>query len=264
MLVAIVKTYADLSREAARIVANAIKIKPDLRLGLATGQTPLGMYRELIRLYDEGTLKLSQVVTFNLDEYIGLAPDHPQSYHSFMHENFFRHVDVDPKNIHIPDGTIRADFETYCEGYEESIRRAGGIDLQIVGIGKEGHIGFNEPASSLASRTRVKTLTSETIAVNRRFFQNGEAVPECAITMGIGTILTARKVLLLASGGHKAEAVAKAIEGPLTASVTASALQLHPDATAVVDEEAAARLRGKDYYRRVMLAAAKLTPNRLW
>jgi glucosamine-6-phosphate deaminase len=180
-----------------------------------------------------------------------------------MHEHFFDHVNADASRIHIPEGKIAGDYEQYCLGYERAIREAGGIDLQILGIGRNGHVGFNEPTSSFGSRTRLKVLTSETIEDNRKSFASGEEVPECAITMGVGTILEARKILLLATGAAKAETVAQAIEGPITASVTASCLQLHPDVTFVIDEAAAARLTQREYYRRVMEMTARLTPHRM-
>ena len=263
MLVLLKAGYEELSREAARIVANAVKSDPGVTLGLATGSTTLGMYKELVRLHREQGLDFSKVVTFNLDEYLGLAADHPQSFHRFMRENFFDRVNADPANIHIPDGTIGGDYENYCLSYESAIRESGGIDLQILGIGRNGHVGFNEPTSSFGSRTRLKVLTRETMEDNLKSFSAGENMPECAITMGIGTILEARKILLLATGAAKAETVAEAIEGPITASVTASCLQLHPDVTFVIDEAAAARLKQRDYYRRVMEMTEKFTPNRL-
>jgi len=264
VLVVIEQDYGALSREAARIAANALRQKPDLVLGLATGSTPVGFYRELAKLHREQGLDFSRVVTFNLDEYIGLDSSHPHSFHVFMQENFFRHVNVKPENIHIPDGTIRGDFDEYCEGYERSIRDAGGIDLQILGIGKDGHIGFNEPTSSLASRTRPKTLTRETLEANRSHFGKEERQPRAAITMGIGTILDAKKILLLGSGAEKARAVALAVEGPITASVSASALQLHRDATVLVDREAAVGLKHREYYETVVAMTRELTPERLW
>jgi glucosamine-6-phosphate deaminase len=169
-----------------------------------------------------------------------------------MHEHFFRHVNVDPRNIHIPDGTVRGNFVQYCAAYEDGIRKAGGIDLQILGIGRNGHIGFNEPTSRLGSRTRLKVLSQETIDDNAKFFAPGEESPRCAITMGIGTILEARKIILLATGAAKATAVAKSIEGPIASAVSASALQLHPEVTFIVDEQAASQLTQRDYYRRVL------------
>jgi glucosamine-6-phosphate deaminase len=264
MLVVLKRNREELEREAARIVASAVRWKPSLTLGLATGATTIGAYAELARMHRKEGLDFSQVVTFNLDEYLGLAANHSQSFHHFMHENFFRHVNVNPANIHIPDGTQRGNYEEYCASYEAAIRGAGGIDLQILGIGRNGHIGFNEPASSLASRTRLKALSQETLDDNRKYFAPGEDLPKCAITVGIGTILEARRIVLLAAGSSKAKAVAHAIEGPITASVTASALQLHPDVTFIVNEEAAAGLAQKDYYRRVLELTAQFTPSRLW
>lgn len=264
MLVHITKDFGELSREAARVVAGAIARKNDLRLGLATGSTQQGLYRELIRMHREEGLDLSQVVTFNLDEYIGLASGHPQSFRAVMFRELFDHINIPRANIHIPDGAPRKDYEEYCKKYEEEIRSAGGIDLQVLGLGKDGHIGFNEPTSSLASRTRPKTLTQQTVEDNRRFFGAGEEPPHAAITMGIGTILEARRVLLLASGTAKARAVALAVEGPVTASVSASALQMHRNATALVDREAAANLMHRAYYERALEMTRKLTPGRLW
>lgn len=263
MLVLLKSDYEELSREAARIVANTIGSKPNAVLGLATGSTTLGMYKELVTLHTDQGLDFSKATTFNLDEYLGLAADHPQSFHFFMHNHFFDHVNVRPENVHIPDGTISGNYEEYCAAYERAIRSARGIDLQVLGIGRNGHIGFNEPTSSFGSRTRVKVLTTETIEDNRRSFSPGDIVPECAITMGIGTILEARKILLLATGSAKAEAVANAIEGPITSSVTASCLQLHEDVTFVVDEAAGEQLKQRDYYQRVMRMTEKFTPNRL-
>ena len=263
MLVLLKPDYHELSREAARIVANAVRNNPLLTLGLATGSTTVGMYQELVRLHKVEALDFSKVTTFNLDEYLGLSADHRQSLHYFMRENFFSQVNADPKKIHIPNGKIAGDYEKYCSSYEKAIQRAGGIDLQILGIGRNGHIGFNEPASSFGSRTRLKVLTRETIEDNRKFFAPGEQVPQCAITMGIGTILEARKIVILATGAAKAETVTQAIEGPITASVTASALQLHRDVTFVLDEAAASKLEHVEYYRRVMEMTALLTPERM-
>ena len=263
MIVIICKDYKKLSRKAATIVGSAIRNKPTLTLGLATGVTPRGTYSELIRLHREEGLDFSKIKTFNLDEYLGLPPSHPQSFYHQIHEMFLDHINILPQNTHIPDGTIDRNFDSYCEKYESLIRAAGGIDLQILGIGKTGHIGFNEPTSSLASRTRLKTLTQETIATNQISFGPAEDVPACAITMGIGTILESSRILLLASGPEKASAVAAAIEGPLTASVTASALQLHKDVVVIVDQEAANELRHQDYYKKVVEMTERLTPNRL-
>ncbi len=229
---------------AARICARLIREKPNAVLGLATGNTPLLLYRELIAL----KLDWRRIVTFNLDEYVGLAPQHPQSYHNFMWQNLFRHVNVATKNVHLPDGLAR-DVPKFCARYERQIRAAGGIDLQVLGIGTDGHIGFNEPTSSLASRTRIKTLTPQTRRDNAGFFGGEEQVPHHVITMGIGTISEARHCLLLAFGKGKAHAVAAAVEGPITALVPASALQWHPKVTVCLDEAAASKLKLQDYYR---------------
>jgi glucosamine-6-phosphate deaminase len=229
---------------AARMVARLLREKPDAVLGLATGSTPLSLYRELVRM----KLDWSRVTTFNLDEYVGLAPDHPASYHRFMRDNLFRQVNIAEANIHIPDGLTK-DIPGICQAYEQQIRAAGGIDWQLLGIGTDGHIGFNEPTSSLASRTRIKTLTQQTRADNARFFGGEDAVPHHVITMGIGTIMEARQVVLLAFGPDKARAVAEAVEGPITAMNPASILQLHPVAKIVLDEPAATLLRKADYYR---------------
>lgn len=229
---------------AARLIARLLKEKPDAVLGLATGSTPLPLYRALVDMQ----LDWSQVRTFNLDEYLGLAPEHPQSYHHFMWENLFRHVNIRPENVHIPDG-LASDVPAFCADYEARIRAVGGIDLQLLGIGSDGHIGFNEPSSSLASRTRIKTLTQRTRADNARFFASADEVPSHVITMGIGTIMEARTNLLLAFGALKAQALAEAAEGPVTAMNPASALQLHPDTRVCLDEAAATQLKRADYYR---------------
>jgi glucosamine-6-phosphate deaminase len=263
MLVILSPDYETLSKRAAHIVANSIQSKPDAVLGLATGNTPLGLYRELARLHREEGLDFSRITTFSLDEYLGLPASHPQSYHQYIQKHFVKHVNIHPENVHIPDGSIRKEFEEYCRQYEESIRCAGGIDLQILGIGKTGHIGFNEPTSSLASRTRIKTLAPPTLQENQKLFGPNEKVPPCAITMGIGTILEARRILLLASGDSKANSVAQAIEGPISSTITASALQMHPDVTVLVDEEAASKLVYKDYYQRVLEMTVQFTPERV-
>jgi glucosamine-6-phosphate deaminase len=263
MLVILKHDDEEISRQAAQLIASAVHKKPSLRLGLATGGTMIGVYKHLARLHKEGSVDFSRVITFNLDEYLGLSATHPQSFHHFMQEHFFAQVNVDPSNIHIPDGTIRGNYDQYCTAYEEAIRKAGGIDLQLLGIGRNGHIGFNEPTSSIGSRTRLKVLSQETLDDNAKFFAAGEESPRCAITMGIGTILEARKVLLLATGAVKAAAVAKSIEGPVASAVSASALQLHPDVTFIIDDAAASQLTQRDYYHRVLEMTALLTPDRL-
>ena len=247
MEVIVSESYEDMSRAAAQLVVETLNTKPNAVLGMATGSTPLGLYEELVRLYRSEGLDFSQVTTFNLDEYVGLPVTHDQSYHWFMQENFFKHVNIPTQNIYIPSGTT-SNYRAFCEWYEGQIQAAGGIDIQILGIGSDGHIAFNEPTSSLSSRTRLKTLAKETIDDNARFFEKREDVPIYAITMGVGTILEARRLLLLASGKNKAGAAAKMVEGPVTSMVTASALQLHPHAKVFLDEDAASRLEYRDYY----------------
>lgn len=248
MRVIVRSDYEKMSRMAALEVARLLNSKPDAVLGLATGSSPLGLYQELIRMHREEGLDFSKVTTFNLDEYVGLTPDNPQSYYFFMQENLFRHINVAPQNVHVPSGTTD-NYEKYCDWYEQRIVDCGGIDLQILGIGVDGHIAFNEPSSSLGSRTRIKTLAQQTISDNARFFDRPEDVPVYAVTMGVGTILEAKSILLLAQGSNKAAAVAAAVEGPVTSMVTASALQLHPDVACFVDEAAASGLKMLDYYR---------------
>ncbi|MEO6786865.1 MAG: glucosamine-6-phosphate deaminase [Chthoniobacteraceae bacterium] len=234
---------------AAQIIAKLVRTKPDCVLGLATGSTPLGTYGELIRMHREEALDFSKVTTFNLDEYVGLPQEHPESYRGFMTEHFFRHVNIEAGRTTIPDGMAR-DVPAECARYEAAIVAAGGIDLQLLGIGTDGHIGFNEPSSSLASRTRIKTLTERTRADNARFFGGDLAkVPLHCITMGVGTIMAAREVLMLAFGAKKAVAVAAAAEGPITSMNPASVLQMHPVAKCITDEAAAEKLSRRDYYR---------------
>ena len=244
MEIIIQPTAAGANRVAARLLAGLIRQKPAAVLGMATGSTPLALYRELVAL----KLNWRKVKTFNLDEYVGISPQHPQSYHHFMWENLFGQVNIDKKNVHIPDGLAK-DIPKFCANYEKQIRAAGGIDLQVLGIGTDGHIGFNEPTSSLASRTRIKTLTPQTRKDNARFFGSEAEVPHHCITMGIGTILAARHCVLLAFGKNKARAIAEAVEGPITSMNPASALQFHPKTTVFLDEAAAAELKLKDYYR---------------
>lgn len=262
MRVIVEPTPEAVARTAATFVRALVVRKPTCVLGLATGSTPLGLYRELIRLHREEGLDFSRVVTFNLDEYVGLAPSHPQSYRFFMQSNFFQHINIDVRNTNVPDGRA-LDFEAHSEQYERRIKEEGGIDLQVLGIGSDGHIAFNEPGSSLGSRTRLKSLTAETVRDNARFFENADEVPRLAVTMGVGTILESRRCLLLACGKAKAAAIAATVEGPVTAQVTASALQLHRDVVAVVDEEAASQLVRRDYYHEVEQAQQALQSGKL-
>jgi len=250
MQIIIKDTYEEISRIGAEIIADAIRKKPNLVLGLATGSTPVGMYKELIRMHKEEGLDLSEVTTFNLDEYIGLSPEHEQSYYYFTRVNLFDHVNINLSKVHVPSGLIkRQDVEEYCQWYENEIKKAGGIDIQVLGLGRDGHIAFNEPGSSLASRTRIVALTEETIEDNSRFFEKKEDVPRFAITMGVGTVMEAKHCLLLANGKNKANAVKASVEGPISSQVTVSALQMHLKVTALFDAEAASRLEWLDYYK---------------
>jgi glucosamine-6-phosphate deaminase len=232
----------------ARIVAREVRAHPGMVLGLATGSTMEQVYRHLVRMHAAEKLDFSLCRTFNLDEYVGLFPSDPNSYRHYMDRHLFRHVNIDVRNTHLPNG-LAADLDAECLRYEALIQRSGGIDLQLLGIGKAGHIGFNEPLSALRSRTRVKALTPTTLKQNAPLFGGEDKMPRRAITMGVGTIIEARRCLLLATGESKAEVIAQAVEGPITSMVTASALQLHPRCTVVVDEEAGAKLKEKEYYR---------------
>ena len=225
---------------AAEIVAARIRAKPDAVLLLPTGTTPLGMYGRLAELHAEEGLSFARATFFNLDEYLGLAPDHPASYHVYMEENFYGLVDADPAQVHVPDGSA-PDPEAECERYEAAIREAGGVDLAVLGIGRNGHIGFNEPGAPFGSRTRVVRLAESTRRVNAADFE-GNRAPERAITVGMATVFEAREVLLLASGANKAGAVAAAVEGEISEFVPASILKRHPDATFLLDGEAASSL----------------------
>jgi glucosamine-6-phosphate deaminase len=234
-----------MSNEAAKLIADRLRKKPNLVLGFATGSTPLGLYKELIRMHKEEGLDFSKVTSFNLDEYVGLPPFHKQSYHYFMHENFFNHVNINPRYIHIPHGMAK-DINIFCDWYENRIKECGGIDLQILGVGCNGHIAFNEPGSSLGSRVRIKTLTEKTRKDNTRFFESIDEVPKYAITMGVGTVMDSKELLLLANGESKADAIKAAVEGPITAMCPASIVQLHRNVYVMVDRKAASMLSG-DY-----------------
>ena len=232
----------------ARIIARELRANPHLVLGLATGTTMECVYRHLVRMHREEHLDFSLCSTFNLDEYVGLFPSDPNSYRHYMNHHLFQQVNMDIRNTHLPNG-MAEDLDAECRKYEALIQRFGGIDLQLLGIGKAGHIGFNEPLSALRSRTRVKALTPTTIKQNSVLFGGEDRMPRRAITMGVGTIIETRRCLLLATGDSKAEIIAQAVEGPISSMVSASALQLHPRCTVVVDEEAAANLNEKEYYR---------------
>lgn len=252
MRLIIQNNYDDGSIWAARHIAQAIKDKAALTdapfvLGLATGSTPIGTYAELIRMYQAGEISFKNVITFNMDEYVGLPVEHPESYHSFMDKYFFNHVDVPRENINILDGNA-PDLKAECEAYEKRIVAAGGIDLFLGGVGEDGHLAFNEPYSSLQSRTRVMDLTYDTLLVNSRFFDNDiNNVPRQAMSVGVATVTDAKEVLILAFGHKKARALQAAVEGPMTHVVTLSALQAHPCGVIVCDELAAGELKVNTY-----------------
>lgn len=231
------KDYVDMSRKAANIIAAQIIMKPDCVLGLATGSTPIGTYKELIKAYENGDLDFSLVKTANLDEYRGLEKTNDQSYDYFMKDNLFNHININFENLNIPNGE-KPDAEEECARYEAVVKALGGQDLQLLGMGHNGHIGFNEPADEFPKVTHCVDLQESTIQANKRFFEKVEDVPTQAYTMGIGTIMQAKKILVIASGADKAEIVKKAFFGPITPQVPASILQLHPDVTVVVDEAA--------------------------
>lgn len=241
MLVEVFEDYESVSDRAAEIVMAQVRRKPDSVIGFATGSTPLGLYKRLIHNHRERGLDFSKVTTFNLDEYVGLPPEHSQSYHYFMWENLFKHLNLNPSNVYIPHG-MADDIEYFCDWYEEQIEKAGGIDLQILGIGANGHLAFNEPGSSLGSRTRIKTLTEKTVRDNARFFEDSDEVPNQAITMGVGTIMDANTLMLVATGETKAAAIRAALEGPVTGMCPATVVQMHRFAHVVLDGEAASAL----------------------
>jgi glucosamine-6-phosphate deaminase len=254
--------YEEMSRYAAEKIASFIKSKPDCVLGLATGSTPIGTYKELVRMHRREGLDFSQVKTFNLDEYLGIGMDldlpyhKDQSYARFLYEELFKHINIKKEHIHILDGLTK-EPEKHCKWYEEEIKKAGGIDLQLLGLGGDGHWAFNEPGSSLASRTRIRALTKQTLDDNYESFYKKAGIergqmPHFAITMGIGTILEAKNILMIVNGARKADVVAKCLEGPVTSQITASAIQLHGGGiTVVLDREAASKLKNFDYYMHV-------------
>ena len=233
--------YADMSRKAANVLSAQVIMKPNCVLGLATGGTPVGAYRQLIEWYNKGDVDFSEVTTVNLDEYRGILHDNPQSYWYFMHKNFFDFVNIAPAHIHVPDGA-NLDADAACKEYDAVIHAVGGIDLQLLGIGPDGHIGFNEPNAAFELGTHCVDLTQSTIEANTRFFEKKEDVPRQAYTMGIKSIMQARKVLMVANGANKADIVKQAFFGPVTPEVPASILQMHPDFTLVLDAEAAAKI----------------------
>lgn len=241
MRLIIAKDYKELSKKAANIVASQITLKPDSVLGLATGETPLGMYRELRDIYEKGDIDFANVRTFNLDEYYGLDEKNFQSYRYYMIENLFKHINIREENINIPNG-MSIDIDKECHDYEEKIQASRGIDLQVLGIGRNGHVGFNEPDIKFEARTHIVNLDEDTIEANSRFFDSIEAVPKKAISMGIKTIMNAKSILLLANGVEKAEAIYNTIKGKIIPKVPASVLQLHPNVTIIIEEKAASMI----------------------
>ena len=243
MKIYMTEDYQTMSRKAANILSAQIILKPNSVLGLATGSTPIGMYKQLVIWYEKGDLDFAQIKTVNLDEYVGLEPTHEQSYRYFMQNNLFDHVNINPANTNVPDG-LAADPAAECAWYNQVIRDMGGIDLQVLGVGGNGHIGFNEPGRAFELETHVVNLKEETISANSRFFASRDDVPRQAMTMGIKSIMMAKKILLMASGEGKAEALRLALTGPVTPEVPASILQLHPYVTLVADKAAASKLEG--------------------
>lgn len=238
MKLVVEQDYEKVSKKAAQIIRDNINKNPNIVLGFATGSTPIGTYKELIRMHKEEGLDFSNVVTFNLDEYYGLDPKNNQSYHYFMYENLFKHINVKEENIHIPDGNVK-DVEEFCREYEKEIENYGGIDLQLLGIGQNGHIGFNEPAVKLELNTHLTNLTPNTIKANSRFFESIDEVPVQAITMGIGTIMKSKKILLLANGENKAKVMGDLFNNKvITTNLPASLLYLHNDVTVIIDKKA--------------------------
>ena len=243
MKIYVTEDYQSMSRKAANILSAQVILNPTCVLGLATGSSPVGMYKQLIEWYKRGDVDFSEVRTVNLDEYVGLAPDHDQSYRYFMQSNFFDHINIKPENTNLPNGQA-ADLAAECKRYNQVIHSQGGIDMQLLGMGHNGHIGFNEPGDTFDLETHVVDLTERTIEANARFFATPNEVPRQALTMGIKTIMQARRILVVVSGEDKAEAVYKAVCGPVTPEVPASILQLHPDVTLVGDESALSRVQG--------------------
>ena len=244
MIIYVGKDYQDVSRKAANIMSAQIIMKPNAVLGLATGSTPVGLYKQLIEWYNKGDLDFANVTSVNLDEYKGLSPENDQSYRYFMNTNLFNHVNINKERTFVPNG-LEPDSEKACAAYNEIIRSVGGIDLQLLGLGNNGHIGFNEPGAAFEKETHCVDLTESTIQANKRFFEKVEDVPTQAYTMGIKNIMAAKKILLVATGSAKADALYKSLYGPITPNVPASILQLHQDVTVVADEDALSLIKEK-------------------
>jgi glucosamine-6-phosphate deaminase len=262
MLVLITETVEQGHRTAVTLLGQSIKKNPTLRLGLAAGNTTIGLYQSLVDLHRSTDQNFSGVEFFSLDEFLGLPPSSSKSYAAFFHQHLFRHIKADPAHIHLLKGESQGDIVSYCQSYERLIHDRGGIDVQLLGIGINGHLAFNEPMSSFRSRTRVCLLSAETRATLSRTFNDTE-VPELAVTMGLGTIGEARALLLLAFGKEKAQMIAQAIEGPLTSAIPASSIQLHPNAVVILDQEAAGDLKHKSYYQLQSSHLAMLLPHGL-
>ena len=242
MKLIIAKNYEELSKVAANEMADVVKNNPSAILGLATGGSPIGMYKELIRMNKEGEIDFSKVITVNLDEYVGLSGEHPQSYRYFMNDNLFNHINIDKKNTYVPNG-LAENIEEECKNYDNKIAELGGTDVQLLGIGNNGHIAFNEPDENLVSGTHLTNLTQDTIEANARFFDSIDEVPKTALTMGLGGIMKSRKIIVIASGESKAEAVKEMVSGKISTKMPASMLQMHRDVTVIIDEDAAKLLQ---------------------
>ena len=246
MRILVCKNYDEMSKKAAQIISSQVVLKSDSILGLATGSTPIGMYKNLVDMYNKGEIDFSEVKTFNLDEYYQLPKDNIQSYYYFMHENLFNHINIKKENINIPDG-MNEDVNVECANYDEAIKKIGGVDIQVLGIGNNAHIGFNEPNDAFIKNTHLVDLKKSTIEANSRFFDCIDDVPKKAVTMGIGSIFAAKKIMLLASGEGKAEAIYNTVYGDVTPQIPSSILKFHNDVILIIDEAAAKKLNKKDY-----------------
>lgn len=238
MRVVVVENYEEMSKKAAAIICSQVILKPNSVLGLATGDTPLGMYKELVEAFNKKEVDFSEVKSFNLDEYYDISKESEQSYHYFMDHNLFKYINIKKENTHIPDGNTK-NIDAECRNYDEQIKRTGGIDIQVLGIGKNGHIGFNEPDVNFEAETHLVKLNQSTIDANSRFFGSKDEVPTQAISMGMKTIMESKKIILLANGEAKADAIHKTLRGKISPEVPASILQIHPDVTIIIDKEAA-------------------------
>ena len=246
MRIIVCENYEEVSKKAAQMILSQVTLKPNSVLGLATGSTPIGMYENLVRLNKKGEIDFSEVRTFNLDEYYNLPKNNDQSYHYFMHKNLFDHINIKPENVHIPNG-MTDDIDAECERYDELIKESGGVDIQVLGIGNNAHIGFNEPTINFEKGTHLVQLEDSTIEANSRFFDNIEDVPKKAITMGVGSIFKSKKIMLIATGENKAEAIYNTVYGKVVPEVPASILQFHNDIVLILDKEAAKLLKEEDY-----------------